>query len=144
MRTRWSELLHDRGEAKEAAAGNTVPAPFLVGPAIAFVRQADGLSPASGIDLLAHGGMSRSLLERVASHSLKELWLPALPGIARIVLGAEVEVLSVERLVQLAGVNDLILNEPSEATWPTSGRPSTVRRRLAVREQCVCYRPWSK
>jgi hypothetical protein len=115
MRTRWSELLRDRGEAEEAAAVDTVPAPFLVGPAIAFVRHAEGLSPASGIDLLAYGGMSRSLLKRVASHSLKELWLPALPGIARIVLGAEAEVPSVERLVQLAQVEDLVLSEPSEA-----------------------------
>ena len=115
MRTRWSELLRDRGEAEEAAAVDTVPAPFLVGPAIAFVRYAQGLSPASGIDLLARNGMSRSLLERVASHSLKELWLPALPGIARIVLGADTKTPSVERLVQLARVNDLILSEPSEA-----------------------------
>jgi len=116
MRSRWSELLRDRGEAEEAAAVDTVPAPFLVGPAIAFVRHAEGLSPASGIDLLAYGGVSRSLLERVASHSLKELWLPALPFVARIILGAGANAPSVERLVQLAGVDDLVLNEPSEAT----------------------------
>jgi hypothetical protein len=116
MRSCWSELLRDRREAEEAVAVDSVPAPFLVGPAIAFVRHAEGLSPASGIDLLAHGGMSRSLLERVASHSLKELWLPALPGIARIVLGADTETPSVERLVQLTSVNDLILSEPDEVT----------------------------
>jgi hypothetical protein len=115
MRTRWSELLRDQGEAAEAAAVDTVPARFLVGPTIAFERHPAGLSPASGIDLLAHGGMPRSLLERVTSHSLKELWLPALPGIARIVLGADTEAPSVERLVQLSHVDDLVLSETNEA-----------------------------
>jgi hypothetical protein len=115
MRARWNELLRDRGMAEEAAAVDTVPAPFLVGPAIAFVRHAAGLSPASGIDLIAYGGLSKSLLERAASHSLKELWLPALPGIARIVLGADTKTPSVEQLVQLTNVNGLILSIPHDA-----------------------------
>jgi hypothetical protein len=88
MRDSWASLLREHGEHDEARSVDALPIPLVTGPALAFVERAGAVVPATGVDLLAAGGLEREHFRRVASCTMADLLEPQLPEIARAVLGA--------------------------------------------------------
>jgi len=113
MRDTWTTLLDAHGETAEAAAVATVPAAILTGPAVAFTVEGGRAVPATGIDLLAAGGLSDAHFARLAAHQVSTLLAPQLVEISRAIYGRPDGGDGVEA-VAVAGPLDLVVCAPDD------------------------------
>lgn len=112
MKQSWIKLLEYFGESAEAKAVCTVPtANYSTGPTLFFIER-EGLKSAGGMDLLARPIAHEQLLS-VAHHTVKEVNLPGMSMVYRIIYRADADpalaAITAHDILQQTGMDDLVL-----------------------------------
>ncbi len=116
MKQGWVELLRTFGFDDEAELTSGVSVSnYLTGPSTSFIRHGNWLTGSGTFDLIHRGGLTRKELEAAGRHTVRELNVPSLPVIYRIIKGTdanpELSDIDISEAIEHGNLGDLVLNE---------------------------------